>query len=63
MGLFGNSRELQYGTKQAVAKPQASPGNKGLGELLYGGGGKYAVINKKPFGLNWELEVWWLFIG
>lgn len=28
--------------------------------VLWGAG---AVVNRKPIGGNWELEVWWLLIG
>ena len=43
----------------ATCKYSATRGNTFIEEKGRLGG---AVINKKPFGGNWEFEVWWPFL-
>ena len=58
MGLLGTSREWQSGIQGNSAKPRR-------GMLFYRAKWAFgkAVMNKKPIGLKWELEAWWLFTG
>lgn len=57
--LLWNSRELPPRTSTLRQNPSLGHGTPRT--LSYGGRG--AVVNRKPIGGNWELEVWWLLIG
>ena len=62
MGFFGNSRELQFGTRklQQNHRHEQRRGGSFTEERGSLGG---AVLSKKPTGVNCESYVSWLLIG
>lgn len=59
MGLFGNSKELQFGTcGLMVNQPLASPESKGeTPSFIEEGDFRGAVVNKVSIEGDWEFEV------